>query len=200
MPASATPQKCCKTLAMDAEAAVPAAPDAPAPVAAKAPEPMQTEQPAAAAAQEERSEPQEAAQPPAAERPASASAEAEPAPSPAKAKKPAKAKAVPKADVADTSAITPGSRERKKVEHYKPTEAPAEKKTPTVQEVQRSHVYAPCRMYLEYGQLKRRGCIANFKHAHANQQRDKFRNSTVQGEGTKLRDIPNGAKPVPAVM
>lgn len=127
------------TSAMDAEAAAPAAPDAPsaaARVAAEAPEPMTAEQPAAAA-QEERSEPQQQAQQPAAEEPASAAADApEPAPNPATAKKQAKPKAAPKTEVSDTSVITPGGRERKKVEHYKPQEAPAEKKAALTVQVQ----------------------------------------------------------------
>jgi hypothetical protein len=118
----------------------PAAPDGPtgpdAPAAEEA-EPMREREPAEEPHQH--NDQQEAEQP-AAEEPADEAADAlEPVPSPAKAKKQAKPRKEQASEAADKPAIAPGSRERKKVEHYKPPEAPASKTATTVQEVRWLH-------------------------------------------------------------
>lgn len=119
------------------EPAAPAAPDAPQPASADDPEPMDAEQPTAAEVQEQPA-PEAADEKPAVDDSAAAAPDAsEPAPSPSKQKQQAKQKAAPNTKEKDMPVITPGSRERKKVEHFKPEDAPAERKPVAVQEVRR---------------------------------------------------------------
>lgn len=122
---------------MDTEVAAPAAPaapDAPQPTPADVPEPMDAEQPTAEE-QKDQPAPEAAEQMPAADDSTTAAAGAsEPAPSPSKQKKQAKPRAAPKPKETDMPQITPGSRERKKVDHFKPSDAPAERKAVVVQE------------------------------------------------------------------
>ena len=113
-----------------------AAPDAPpghdAPAAEEA-QPADEQEPAVGV--DERHDQHQAEQP-AAEHPGDETAVAsEPVPSPTKAKKQAKPKQEQEAEGAKKPQVTAGSRERKKVEHYKPPEAPAGKTATTVQEV-----------------------------------------------------------------
>ena len=118
---------------MDEDTAMPSAPDAPsrrdAPVA-DGPEPAREQETAEDPPQQDD---QQDAEHDAAKQPASA---LEPVPRPDKAKKPAKPRKEQASEQADKPANTPGSRDRKKVEHYKPPEAPTTKTATTVQEVQ----------------------------------------------------------------
>lgn len=115
---------------------MPSAPDAPSgrdASAADGPEPAREQGPAEDPPQQDD---QQDAEQDAAEQPADEAVDAlEPVLSPAKAKKPAKPRKEQASEKADKPAITPGSRDRKKVEHYKPPEAPTSKTATTVQEV-----------------------------------------------------------------
>lgn len=118
---------------------MPSAPDAPSgrdAAAANGPEPAREQDPAEEPPQQDdQQDDQQDAEQDAAEQPADEAAPAsEPVPSPEKTKKPAKPRKEQASEQADKPAVTPGGRDRKKVEHYKPPEAPMAKTATTVQE------------------------------------------------------------------
>jgi hypothetical protein len=121
---------------MAEDPAAPAAPDAPPGHDAPAAEEARPADEQEAAVEADQGHDQQEAEQPAAEDPGDKDAAAsEPVPSAGKAKKQAKPKQEQAREGAEEPNITSGSRERKKVEHYRPPDAPAGKTATSVQEV-----------------------------------------------------------------